>query len=34
LEVQGGTPEFMDNFVRSETAKLNKLIKAGFLKAD
>ncbi|MEQ1776714.1 MAG: tripartite tricarboxylate transporter substrate-binding protein [Burkholderiales bacterium] len=34
LEVQGGTPEFMDNFVRGETAKLNKLIKAGLLKAD
>jgi tripartite-type tricarboxylate transporter receptor subunit TctC len=34
LEVQGGTPEFMDNFVRGETAKLLKLIKAGFLKAE
>lgn len=34
LEVQGGTPEFMDNFVRGETAKLNKLIKAGLLKAE
>jgi tripartite-type tricarboxylate transporter receptor subunit TctC len=34
LEVQGGTPEFMDDFVRGETAKLNKLIKAGLLKAE
>jgi tripartite-type tricarboxylate transporter receptor subunit TctC len=34
LEVQGGTPEAMDNFVRGETAKLNRLIKAGFLKAE
>jgi tripartite-type tricarboxylate transporter receptor subunit TctC len=34
LEVQGGTPEFMDNFVRGETAKLNKLIKAGLLKSE
>ena len=34
LEVQGGTPEFMDNFVRAETAKLEKLIKAGMLKSE
>ncbi len=34
LEVQGGTPEFMDNFVRGEIAKLNRLIKAGFLKPE
>jgi tripartite-type tricarboxylate transporter receptor subunit TctC len=34
LEVQGGTPEAMDNFVRGETAKLNRLIKAGLLKAE
>jgi tripartite-type tricarboxylate transporter receptor subunit TctC len=34
LEVQGGTPEFMDEFVRGETAKLMRLIKAGLLKAE
>jgi tripartite-type tricarboxylate transporter receptor subunit TctC len=34
LEVQGGTAEFMDNFVRAEIAKLSKLIKAGLLKAE
>jgi tripartite-type tricarboxylate transporter receptor subunit TctC len=34
LEVQGGTPEFMDNFVRAETTKLDKLIKAGMLKPE
>jgi hypothetical protein len=34
LEVQGGTPEAMDTFVRGETAKLNRLIKAGLLKAE
>ena len=34
LEMQGGTPEFMDNFVRGESAKLSKLIKAGLLKPE
>ena len=34
LEVQGGTPEDMDKFVRGEAAKLNRLIKAGLLKPD
>jgi tripartite-type tricarboxylate transporter receptor subunit TctC len=34
LEVQGGTSESMDQFVRGEIAKLNKLIKAGHLKPE
>ncbi len=31
LEVQGGTPEFMDAFVKTEVTKINRLIKAGLL---
>ena len=34
LEVQGGTPEAFDAFIRSEVAKINKLIKAGALKPE
>lgn len=34
LEVQGGTPEAMDIFVKNEVAKINRLIKAGLLKVD
>jgi len=34
LEVQGGTPESMDAFVRSEIARVNRLIKAGLLKPE
>ncbi len=34
LEVQGGTAEEMDKFVRSETAQLKQLIKAGLLKPE
>jgi tripartite-type tricarboxylate transporter receptor subunit TctC len=34
LEVQGGTPESMDTFVKNEVAKINRLIKAGLLKMD
>lgn len=31
LEVQVGTPEFMDAFVKTEVTKINRLIKAGLL---
>ena len=34
LEVQGGTPEAMDQFVKGEIVKLDKLIKAGYLKRE
>ncbi|HTE13888.1 MAG TPA: tripartite tricarboxylate transporter substrate binding protein [Burkholderiales bacterium] len=34
LEVQGGTPEAFDAFIRGEVAKVNKLIKAGALKPE
>jgi tripartite-type tricarboxylate transporter receptor subunit TctC len=34
LEVQGGTPEAMDAFVKGEIAKINRLIKARLLKAE
>ena len=34
LEIQGGTPEDMDKFVRGETAKLKQLIKAGLLRPE
>ena len=34
LEVQGGTPEFMEAFVKTEVTKINRLIKAGLLKQE
>lgn len=34
LEVQGGSVAAMDEFVKSEIAKINKLIKAGLLKVE
>lgn len=34
LEIQGGTPEFLENFIKAEVAKINKLIKAGLLKPE
>ncbi len=34
LEVEGGTPEFMDKFVKSEIAKIERLIQAGLLKPE
>jgi tripartite-type tricarboxylate transporter receptor subunit TctC len=34
LEVQGGTPEAFDAFIRGEVAKINKLIQAGALKPE
>ena len=34
LEVQGGTPEAFDAFIRGEVAKVNRLIKAGMLKPE
>jgi tripartite-type tricarboxylate transporter receptor subunit TctC len=34
LEVQGGTPEAMDQFVKKEIATIQKLIKADLLKVE
>jgi tripartite-type tricarboxylate transporter receptor subunit TctC len=34
LEVQGGTPESLDAFIKSEVAKIERLIKAGLLKPE
>ena len=34
LEVEGGTPEAFDAFIRSELAKVTRLIKAGLLKPE
>lgn len=34
LEVQGGTPEAFDAFVKKETAKVQRLVKAGLLKVE
>ena len=34
LEVQGGTPESFDAFIRTEVAKIERLIKAGLLKQE
>ena len=34
LEVQGGTPEFLENFIKAEVAKIHRLIKTGLLKPE
>jgi tripartite-type tricarboxylate transporter receptor subunit TctC len=34
LEVQGGTPETFDQFVKQEAAKVTRLVKAGLLKVE
>ena len=34
LEIQGGTPQFLENFIKVEVVKIQRLIKAGLLKPE
>ena len=34
LEIQGGSPEDMNKFVKSEIAKIERLVKTGYLKVE